>query len=108
MLKRIGAALKTCALIVALYALSGGPLLADGPTECPETAVGGQTGQPYTRVGQSLATETHSGSIGVGGGGCVAQLKDDTTWSEQFYVGYYENQVTHRQVRVDCRTGRIF
>jgi hypothetical protein len=110
MLKKIGTMIRTCTLLIALFALSGGPLWAEGPSECPEEAVGGQTGQPYTRVGQSLATETHSGSVGVSSsnGGCIIQLKDDTSWSEQFYVGYYENQVTHARVRVDCRTGQIF
>jgi hypothetical protein len=108
MLKKIGTLLRACAFVVALYALGGGPLLADGPTECPEDAVGGQTGQSYTLQSQSLVTETHSGSIGVGGGSCVIQLKDEGSWSEQFYVGYYVNQETQRLVRVDCRTGRIF
>lgn len=67
MLKKIETLIRTCTFLIALFALGGGPLWADGPTECPEDAVGGQTGQSYTLQSQSLVTETHSGSIGVGG-----------------------------------------
>lgn len=107
MLKRIATVLRACGLVVALYALSGGPLLADGPTDCPESAVGGQTGQDYTLTYQSLVTETHNGTLSVGGGPCVVTLSEGVVESEQYYVGYYQNQVTQEIVRVDCRTGRV-
>jgi hypothetical protein len=35
MLKKIGALIRTCAFLVALYMLSGGPpLWASGPSDC--------------------------------------------------------------------------
>jgi hypothetical protein len=107
MRKTIATVLRACGLVFALYWLSGGPLLADGPTHCAASAVGAQTGQDYTLSYQSLVTETHNGTLSVGGGGCPVQLSEGTTEAEQYYVGYYVNQVTNQVARVDCRTGRV-
>jgi hypothetical protein len=107
MLKRIGTLLRSCALLVALYALSGGPVWADGPTDCAEDAVGGQTGQPYSLTYQSLITETHNATIGAGGGPCIISVSAGSVVSEQYYVGFYRNDVTGAVLKVDCRTGRV-
>jgi hypothetical protein len=108
MLKKIGALIRTCAFLVALYMLSGGPpLLASGPSDCAGSAVGGQTGQPYTLTYQSLVTETTTGTISAGSGSCGIGASLGATTSEQFYVGYYRNEVTEKVVKVDCRTGRV-
>jgi hypothetical protein len=107
MLKKIGSLIRTCTFLIALFALSGGPLLADGPTNCAESAVGGQTGQPYTLTYQSLVTDTSSGTLGAGGGSCGVNASTTGSRAEQFYVGYYRNQVTQDVLKVDCRTGRV-
>jgi hypothetical protein len=107
MLKKIATLIRTCAFLVALYMLSGGPLWASGPTDCAPYAEGGQTGQPYTLTYQSLATETSSGTLGAGSGSCGVNASMSGGMSEQFYVGYYRNDVTHDVLRVDCRTGRV-
>ncbi len=106
MLKKTGTFIRTCTFLIALFALSGGPLLAD-PSDCPADAVGGQTGQPYQLQSQSLVTETTSGTLGAGGGSCGINASVTGTTSEQFHVGYYQNQVTQEVVKVDCRTGRV-
>lgn len=108
MLKKIGALVRTCAFLVALYMLSGGPLWAGtGPTDCSPYAEGGQTGQPYTLTYQSLVTESASGTLGAGGGSCVVSASVSGGATEQYFVGYYRNDVTREVLRVDCRTGRV-
>jgi hypothetical protein len=96
MLKKIGILIRTC----------GGPLWAT-PSDCADSAVGGQTGQPYTLTYQSLVTETTTGTISAGSGSCGVGASVGATWSEQYHVGYYRNEVTKQVVKVDCRTGRV-
>jgi len=107
MLTKIGTLIRVCTFLIALFALGGGPLWADGPTDCADEAVGGQTGQPYTLTYQALATETNGGTLGAGGGSCAVNASVTGSTSEQYYVGYYVNGVTGALLRVDCRTGRV-
>jgi hypothetical protein len=91
---------------IALLVLSGAPLWAD-PSDCAEWGQGGQTGQSYHLESQSLATETTSGSLSVGGPACGVGGSAGGTFAEQYHIGYYRNLSTQAIARVDCRTGRI-
>ena len=90
---------------VALLALSGGWLRAE-VTDCPESAIGGQTGQSYSLNYQSLVTQTTTVTLSTGGP-CLLGGSATTTTSEQYYVGYYENESTGDVVKVDCRSGKV-
>ena len=107
MLSRTFKMARAVGYAAALLVLSGGvPLRAD-PSDCPENAVGGQTGQSYHLQSQSLVTETTSGSLSIGGSACGVGGSTTGTYSEQYHVGYYLNLSTNQTVAVDCRTGRI-
>jgi hypothetical protein len=107
MFSRIMKVTRAMAYAVALLVLSGTQVRADGPSDCPENAIGGQTGQSYHLVSQSLATETTSGSLSVGGPACGVGGSTSGSFAEQYHIGYYLNESTNTTVRVDCRTGRI-
>lgn len=96
---------RAAACAIALLGLSGGIAWA-GPTECQETAVGGQTGQSYTRISQSLVTEIQTVELSAGGD-CLLGGSSTVTIEEQYYVGYYRNNETGAVARVDCRTYKI-
>lgn len=105
MYSRIKHLVRAVLCSIALLGLSGGIAWA-GPTECEETATGGQTGQGYTRVSQSLVTETTTVTLSAGGE-CLLGTSGTTTIEEQYYVGYYRNDVTGDIARVDCRTYKV-
>lgn len=105
MLKRLATLIRTGVLSVALLVLSGGIVWAE-PSDCPESAIGGQTGDPYDLQGQSLVTETRTVTI-TAGGECIGSGSTEVTISEQYHVGVYVNQNTGQMVRVDCRTGEV-
>jgi hypothetical protein len=90
---------------IALLGLSVGPLWAQA-SPCPSRAVGGQSGQTYTLRSQSLVTETNSVQLSVGGTACGVGGSAGGQTSEQYNVGYYENE-DGDIARVDCRTGQI-
>jgi len=105
MLSRFMKTARAVGYSVALLALSGSILWAN-PSDCAESAVGGQTGQSYTLEYQSLVTETTSGTLSAGGPCGVGGSISGST-AEQYHVGYYRNSSTGAVARVDCRTGRI-
>ncbi|MDH3495842.1 MAG: hypothetical protein OER21_03705 [Gemmatimonadota bacterium] len=105
MLKRLATLVRAGILSVALLGLSGGVLWAE-PSDCPQSAVGGQTGDPYELQSQSLVTQTSTITI-TAGGDCIGSGSTEMTISEQYHVGVYVNQNTDKMVRVDCRTGEV-
>jgi hypothetical protein len=97
--------LRTCAFVIAAHVLTGGVIWAT-PSDCADDAVGQQTGQSYTKTGQSTVTETTTFTIS-GGGGCGVSAGATGTRSETYNVGTYRNNVTGEVVRVNCSTGRV-
>jgi hypothetical protein len=104
MLSRIVKVGRAVLFAVALLGLSGAPLFGQA-SDCPESAVGGQSGMSYTLVAQSLVTETRTVQLSVGGE-CLAGTETSVTIEEQYNVGYYENS-DGDIAKVDCRTGKI-
>jgi hypothetical protein len=107
MLSRIRNLVRSVLWAVALVGLSGAPALWAQASDCPESAVGGQTGDPYTLQSQSLVTETTTVQLSTGGGSCLLGGSTTVTTEEQYNVGYYKNTNTGAVVKVDCRTGEV-
>lgn len=89
---------------IALVILSGAPLWGQA-SDCPDNAVGGQSGQNYRLVGQSLVTVTSTVQLNTGLP-CAIGGSAGGTIQEQYNVGFYQNAAGDI-ARVDCRTGRI-
>jgi hypothetical protein len=106
MLSRIMKTARAVGYSIALVGLSVGPLWAQA-SACPQSARGGQTGDPYTLRSQSLVTETRTVQLSAGGISCGVGGSTSAQIAEQYNVGYYENTRTHGVVRVDCRTGDV-
>ena len=73
------------------------------PSDCPDTAIGGQTGRTYTKIGQSEVTEIKT--FKVDGGACGLSAGTEVTHSETYNVGTYTDG--SNTVRVNCSTGQV-
>ena len=105
MLSRFMKAARAVIYSIALVGFSVGPLWAQA-SPCPSRATGGQSGQTYVLRSQSLVTVTTSVQLSVGGTACGVGGSTGGQVSEQYNVGYYENE-DGDVARVDCRTGQI-
>lgn len=94
---------RACALAVGLNFLGVTAAVAD-PSDCTETAIGGQTGSVYTLIGQSEVTETRTFTLDAGGG-CGLGAGTEVTYEETYNVGTYTNGT--QTVRVNCSTGQV-
>jgi FlaG/FlaF family flagellin (archaellin) len=104
MFSRIMNVTRAVGFSIALLVLSGGVPLWSQASDCPDTAIGGQTGTNYNLVSQSLVTETRT--VTVNAGICGIGGSATTTTVTQYNVGYYSNSTGDIAI-VDCRTGRI-
>ncbi|HEX9728485.1 MAG TPA: hypothetical protein VGA37_08280 [Gemmatimonadales bacterium] len=105
------AKLKLVTILVALSAVWAPRLFAD-PTSCSENAIGGQTGNEYELVGESLVTVTTTTTIRRGISliwGLITLSgyeEETTTTSVTYYEGTYSDG-NGNTVTVNCSTGQV-
>jgi hypothetical protein len=98
-----GQLMRACAVVIALQFMAA-PLFAT-PSDCADTATGSQTGNSYSKVGQSTRTVTTVVELQAGVCGVSGSASQTTT--ETYNVGYYRNQTTGQIAIVNCSTGQI-
>ena len=86
------------------FSVLGSSLAFADPSDCTETAIGGQTGRTYNLIGQSEVTETRTVTLDAGGG-CGLSAGTEVTYQETYNVGTYTDGTN--TVRVNCSTGQV-